>query len=185
MRSLITTSTQENQKNSPFLRLPPELRNKIYELALDEGTVQMRRRYLAPPSFLAQHDKHGPQNLVLTCRQIHHEALPLLYKLCTFVFDQGSLDNGTTWKLHRKACKRIRVMRISGHEVAKWCEADGYGGTYSKALRGMHGKRMTALERVCVERQRGLGSTWRVAEVVQHVFSDSVLEVVVDAFPCW
>ena len=116
---------------------------------------------------------------------IHHETLPLLYKLCTFVFDQGSLDNGTTWKLHRKARKGIRVIRVSGHEVAKWCEADGCGGVYSKSLRGMHGNRMTALSRVYVERQRGLGSTWRVVEVVQHVFGDPKLEVVVDRFSCW
>jgi hypothetical protein len=140
----------------------------------------MRRRYLAPPSFLTQRPNRSPQNLVLACRQIHYEALPLLYELCTFNFDQHSLDNGNTWKLNRKALKGIQTIRISAQEVWNWCEAYSYGVEYSKGL-----TRMEALKQVCVERHRGLRDVGMVVEIVRMVFGDEELEVVVDGLPAW
>jgi hypothetical protein len=37
---LIKTSAQLNQQHSPILRLPAELRNKIYDYAMDTNTTE-------------------------------------------------------------------------------------------------------------------------------------------------
>ncbi|KAF9693809.1 hypothetical protein EKO04_008545 [Ascochyta lentis] len=56
---------EENQKNSPLLRLPAEIRNIIYAYALSTATVRHRRRGLS-----VYHDN----SMLLTCRQIRYEA---------------------------------------------------------------------------------------------------------------
>ncbi|KAF2846312.1 hypothetical protein T440DRAFT_521876 [Plenodomus tracheiphilus IPT5] len=80
----LESKTLENQPNSPLLRLPAELRNKIYMYTLPEKTVevvfQAFRSYLYPGHLLPC----SSASLVLTRRQIRHEALPLFYAYCTF-----------------------------------------------------------------------------------------------------
>ena len=77
------------------------------------------------------------------------------------------------------------MIRISGQEVVSWCQADRYGGEYSERLVSMHGERMEALKRVCVERHRGVSNVARVEEVVRKVSGVQELVVVVDGFPAW
>lgn len=54
--------SEENQEYSPLLKLPGELRNKIYSFVADSGPAQ------AVP-------------LHLICRQIYHEAKPFNFSL--------------------------------------------------------------------------------------------------------
>ncbi|KAK1908711.1 hypothetical protein P3342_009562 [Pyrenophora teres f. teres] len=64
--------TEANAKNSPLLRLAAELRTMIYEYALDNTIVLVRYPYEVP--------------LILTCRQIQHEAQPLTFAHGTFYY---------------------------------------------------------------------------------------------------
>ena len=71
--------------NSPLLKLPPELRVRIYELCLQKATpfiieaMPKRRKKNNPPPI-----KPYPFPLVATCRQIRREAEGLIYALNTF-----------------------------------------------------------------------------------------------------
>jgi hypothetical protein len=72
-------STKINQRNSPLLRLPAEIRNTIYELALHDVTTKLvlkkgqRNRKLGRSTAL-----------VHTCRQTRHEAQPMFNALTKF-----------------------------------------------------------------------------------------------------
>ncbi|KAH6639846.1 hypothetical protein C7974DRAFT_470275, partial [Boeremia exigua] len=65
--------TQRNQNNSPLLRLPAELRNRIYEFAFDAATL---RRDLSPTSAGRYFVVPDTPRLTLVCRQIHFETRP-------------------------------------------------------------------------------------------------------------
>ncbi|KAI4644123.1 uncharacterized protein J4E78_009707 [Alternaria triticimaculans] len=74
--------TLKNQLDSPLLRLPAEIRNKIYTyvslstkievIGVLEDLSPNYTFYLRAPGF------------VKSCKQIHHEATTLLYSLATF-----------------------------------------------------------------------------------------------------
>jgi hypothetical protein len=62
-------STKANQKNSPFLRLPAELRNQIYALACDTMIV-----HEPPRRGSAMRCMRSGSGLRLICRQVNHEV---------------------------------------------------------------------------------------------------------------
>ena len=70
------TPTNEDKKvSSPLLKLSPELRNRIYEFALqEEDYIEIISR-LKPPSLLS------------TCTRIHDEATALWFELNNFAAD--------------------------------------------------------------------------------------------------
>jgi hypothetical protein len=88
--------TRRNQLESPFLRLPAEIRNQIYEHAFD------RVVWVDPPTFWFPWDrKTKPPNysefpLLQTCRQINHEAMPIAFRNCTFNFTDAAFHFRTT-----------------------------------------------------------------------------------------
>ncbi|KAK7519306.1 uncharacterized protein IWZ02DRAFT_433845 [Phyllosticta citriasiana] len=79
---------QQQQKTSPFLRLPGELRNQIYEHLLTSPSLpslqqKARNCHTATAcSKLPRADIHPA--ILSTCRQIHAEATPILYARNTF-----------------------------------------------------------------------------------------------------
>lgn len=131
----------ENAENSPFLRLPREIREKIYSYLFvnrfifrikhspkDRRLVQSHCLY--PPTWHErQHIRTGPERwcgfhvampgkdinpaLIKTCRQIYTEVTPLIYS--TNTFDIGNLDDliflNQTIRSNRMAS--IRFLRIS------------------------------------------------------------------------
>jgi hypothetical protein len=87
---LSTNSTEANARNSPFLRLPGELRNQIYDEAFDDAYLGVYKRL----GFFARIFKRNSRSLrgaaafaLLTCKQIRHEALLLLFPAATFYFN--------------------------------------------------------------------------------------------------
>lgn len=66
-------SSQINQIQSPFLRLPPELRNRIYSLILHRATLRVtgsKRRRIPQRN----HIERDNASLLRTCRQVYYEA---------------------------------------------------------------------------------------------------------------
>ncbi|UPX16782.1 uncharacterized protein EKO05_0007168 [Ascochyta rabiei] len=66
--------TKQNHLASPLLRLPAELRNRIYELAFDSATV---KRDLNPCAAKRYHVVFNSARLLLACRQLRYEAFPI------------------------------------------------------------------------------------------------------------
>ncbi|MCJ1333450.1 hypothetical protein MMC10_010149 [Thelotrema lepadinum] len=67
------------QPNSSLLSLPPEIRNDIYERVFDYMVFDARSLSYGPRNFTAK-------NLLLTCKQIHTEAIKVFYSTTTFHF---------------------------------------------------------------------------------------------------
>ncbi|TLD25891.1 putative lysosomal cobalamin transporter [Venturia nashicola] len=70
----------------PFLKLPAELRNRIYHLALvpDDPiqlteTVKKNRRHVATRTQRSVLQQRISHNILRTCKQVYYEAAPVLY----------------------------------------------------------------------------------------------------------
>ncbi|PPJ60718.1 hypothetical protein CBER1_03474 [Cercospora berteroae] len=114
-RRALTASKQHRKRPSYFLRLPPELCNRIYEEAFNT-TVTFSQSYNRPPKW------HKNNGIVLVCRQTHRESIGLYYICHTFNFS-GS-DNKDlakfciTWLRnikgeHRKLIRHIELDTFS------------------------------------------------------------------------
>ncbi|OMP83705.1 hypothetical protein BK809_0005086 [Diplodia seriata] len=78
---------QQQQQISPFLRLPGELRNEIYEMLLTPPDLTQQQRRAASYHSSACRDlpKADIHPAILsTCKQIHDEATLILYARNTF-----------------------------------------------------------------------------------------------------
>ena len=83
-------STQANAKNSPLLRLPGELRNRIYEHALADSFIEpmsYQRTVSRHPRESSNPPMSATVSLIRTCRQTRSEAEPLFFAHTTFGFD--------------------------------------------------------------------------------------------------
>lgn len=92
-------STVSNSRDSPLLRLPPELRNRIYELTLGGLRISVDEMYLrfhkrmprktsiqsdSSTSVLPRAYSHAICLFPSTCRQIYSETATLLFELNRF-----------------------------------------------------------------------------------------------------
>ncbi|KAF2833556.1 hypothetical protein CC86DRAFT_11628 [Ophiobolus disseminans] len=109
--------TQRNATSCPFLRLPAELRNHIYQAAFQGATSTIKERWKEDSQFEEDHHQ-AACSLVFTCRQIRHEALPALYALS--IFDISTPD-GTCERnvkiLDSFSFKHIQCLEV-GHNDA-------------------------------------------------------------------
>ena len=107
-------SAKRNSIESPLLRLPPELRNKIWQYALGEHCIDIRDLNTEEPTA-SIHDNHTPSpdphhhplfirptfQLPKVCRQTYLESSPYIYTLNTFAFH--SLATLDRWIKNRHA----------------------------------------------------------------------------------
>lgn len=78
--TLTKDSTEANQANSILLRLPPVLRNRVYQYAF-HGYFKVYHK-----ERLTHRCRQSSKALIGTCLQIRSEATPLLYSVSTFYF---------------------------------------------------------------------------------------------------
>lgn len=119
-KSTTAMATKEDspQTASPpsFFKLPPELRNRIYEEAFDTTVTRtpLHRRLEA---------SEGNHGIVLACKQTYCEAIGLYYSCSTFKFS-GESDAfwmiqlcvewlGNMWRAHRGMIERIEFDTLS------------------------------------------------------------------------
>ncbi|KAH7076551.1 hypothetical protein BKA63DRAFT_381632, partial [Paraphoma chrysanthemicola] len=79
-------STARNQRESPFLRLPPECRNLIYEHALGGRIYRFKDTVHRSHAVLDTKGEHHILGLLYVCHQIYSEASLFPYSLNTFSF---------------------------------------------------------------------------------------------------
>ena len=80
------------QKQSAFLRLPPEIRNMVYELIF-QGEVTNIPSY----SKIRETGKIRAPALLRTCKQVHYEALAMYYSLAMFFFSRITTNGAKRW----------------------------------------------------------------------------------------
>ncbi|KAK5725041.1 hypothetical protein LTR17_013332 [Elasticomyces elasticus] len=83
----------------PFLRLPPELRNNIYELCIPRGNARV-----PSPCHCHQWDPAVEPAITKVCREIRSESLPIFYDCNTIEFHTLRYNFSTLFA----HCKRIR-----------------------------------------------------------------------------
>lgn len=81
------------QQNSPLLSLPAELRNSIYEYTFLLSPVELRPRK-RPSNPKGRLTASG---LLLACKQIHQEAMPIYYSATTFYLDVAPVSRIAEW----------------------------------------------------------------------------------------
>ena len=85
---------------SRFIRLPAELRNRIYQFTFHDTTVKAYERKKHHKQLHSK--KYQPScGLIFVCRQIRHEVLGSFYAASTFDFTnvRQGLHAGTVWWL--------------------------------------------------------------------------------------
>jgi len=129
-RALLTPppGTQHNQLSSPLLRLPAELRDKIYTYALSdyEWIIEPYNNVLK----CWQRSEYAFA-LLRTCRQIHFEACHFRYTLGNFVFMRP--NDARLWAKsladHNRALVTSIEFRIESHGLEPVWTRNGFGYT--------------------------------------------------------
>jgi len=104
---LTKDSTEANQANSTLLRLPPELRNRVYQYAF-YGYFKVYHK-----EYLTHRCRQSSKALNGTCLQIRSEATPLLYSISTFYFKRVSHIKIFADNVGKERRGLIRSIRMS------------------------------------------------------------------------
>ncbi|KAF1360413.1 hypothetical protein EJ07DRAFT_177113 [Lizonia empirigonia] len=116
-----------NQQQSPLLRLPPEIRNMIWEKR-DFKLVKWQNRGRFSPIEMA--------NFSLVCRQIHAETALLPFRMGSVTFGIGfimgpeSARQNVNWFLSRLTATQLGVIRdvsVAVHPLSPWFQPPGSG----------------------------------------------------------
>ncbi|KAF2127147.1 hypothetical protein P153DRAFT_368483 [Dothidotthia symphoricarpi CBS 119687] len=108
--------TQASQLNSPLLRLPAELRNKIYEYIFYDTRVSFARQvfFLPPRPYYPSH------TILLACRQIWHESLPTFHRNIVLQFHcLRDLEDILTDKKYLATYTAVRTIILDVSIAAK------------------------------------------------------------------
>ena len=118
--SQLISSARRNQQQSPLLRLPAELRERIYNLVYDVTHVDVYTQL----DSTAQKTKQlvqRPSNLFQACRQAHYEWEPHRWKFSVLVISEGFgsfHEFATTLNTTKCELSNFRVLRIDA-ELAR------------------------------------------------------------------
>ncbi|KAK3071241.1 Tap42 interacting protein [Teratosphaeriaceae sp. CCFEE 6253] len=109
------TEKQNTVATFPFMKLPPELRNHVYELCMSPGT-----QYNAIPGACGCYQKdtrciRAPP-ITETCRQIRTEALPVFY-ICTDIEHHVRRTDFSRLFAHCKSIRAWGVKRIGSIDI--------------------------------------------------------------------
>lgn len=121
--------SQRNQLESPFLRLPTELRNTIYDHVSRASTLDVSISHRGFGRAARSDDVHAIYNipLRLTCRQIKVETADLIYEAINFgcymnvSIIESYLSQRTALQL--ESIKTIRISRDKYFNPSDWDSA--------------------------------------------------------------
>ncbi|KAH7086750.1 hypothetical protein FB567DRAFT_628841 [Paraphoma chrysanthemicola] len=172
-----TNRAERNDRESPLLRLPREIRNIIYEYALSgvESTCSSqyptatygRRRRLFGPGF---RDPPQPCGLVQVCSKIYHEAKLLPLGLGTLRCPSVGALKALYKKLPEAQSQRVKDMVLV---VTMQCENNLEGASFASMFPGvrrvtmeMDGAQRSALRNLSDAEIRG--QLWLVMALMEQ-----------------
>ncbi|KAK3636520.1 hypothetical protein LTR56_014146 [Elasticomyces elasticus] len=126
--------SNEKAVTPPFLRLPAELRNTIYELVLPRDKHYTPRRTASSHECRNLEPVDNPA-LLATCRQIRDEALPMFYDTNSFnlwmgdwgsIFGENRFPDTLVWLQSMSAGTVASMTKLTMHGAALY-EAGGFG----------------------------------------------------------
>ncbi|KAL1603993.1 hypothetical protein SLS60_005585 [Paraconiothyrium brasiliense] len=158
-------SAQRNSTQSPLLRLPPEIRNKIWEYAIGGFNIKVFRtrscEHLKELSYyaddLSEKLSRPTFHLHKVCRQAYVETAPLIYTLNTFGFYKVSAMD--RW---------IKLRPIGQLQLITSIEVPfSYFSLYIQGLRTKFRKRFPNLKRIGLD-EYGATHATKKDETVQE-----------------
>jgi hypothetical protein len=109
---LTIASTLANQSTSPLLRLPAELRNRIYTLTFSNKIVRVVPSRLRGAS--GQDNKYtGPVALLLTSRQLYAETSNLFLRTCIFDISPAVSRHEFIETVGHRRCKKVEAVMVT------------------------------------------------------------------------
>jgi hypothetical protein len=134
-----------NQLNSPLLRLPGEIRNRIYEYTFSESVVVVSDGY-ANRSYTRKNNT--PLHILATCQQIRHEATSFFWKHCTIDAQRSRYLGDVKKAMGSENCARVTSLNMREGAVAVYIR---YNLNKSRTKR-FHLEDFPAVQRICVWR---------------------------------
>ncbi|KAI4714407.1 hypothetical protein J4E89_000087 [Alternaria sp. Ai002NY15] len=106
--------TLRNQLESPLLRLPAELRNKIYVYVGAATIIQVVTRSPTPANAeeYTKLLKYPQPDLLNTCKQVRQEGSSLLYKYALFDLSKCSLLAVLFHRCDDNCCERMTSVKV-------------------------------------------------------------------------
>lgn len=173
----LDTATQASYLSQPFpfLELPGEIRNKVYDLLVPETRVvisgshpQKELKQMKVREPLKQHKRpHNrlsgkftgdavPTALLFACRQMNEEVVELIYARTTFCFDRIVVINKFLNKVPAAGARRIEKLEIThvGYAEPQWTANREWklrhDAKWSMTLQAIK-KEMTGLDRLSLD----------------------------------
>ncbi|KAI4648202.1 hypothetical protein J4E93_004614 [Alternaria ventricosa] len=143
-------STQRNQLESPLLKLPGEVRNKIYNYVFSVGSVHFGRSHHHYRTSETDYVPEGcdPTDLLdvtSTCRQIRSDTSTLLFKNNVIIIDDQKLSKMVD-QLEPHQLEAIKALEIIFYDLKGWIPN---WTTISRQF-AREFKHMLALERISI-----------------------------------
>jgi hypothetical protein len=108
--------TEDNLTNSPLLRLPPELRNKIHKDIFSSAVITVRQPFMWHDIYPgANHNHKGAIAFLETCRQVNSEVSGMYYALSTF-----NIEGFQVLKFPAEALPRASSGKLISIEMCAW-----------------------------------------------------------------
>ena len=108
--------TQLNQRDSTFLRLPAEIRNRIYESACCQSVVILYPGDRSRKRYPDDGRDEAPKGLMFACRQTYHEAYQYILDHCIFSF----IGMQRKSKKYLKLQGLIRSVELNSYQYPIW-----------------------------------------------------------------
>jgi hypothetical protein len=127
-------SARSNQRNSPLLRLPAELRNRIYHYTFMGSSVEVRQVGYRNMFVVVSDTFQRTVSLLLVCHQLYHEALSTFYELSALEFTHSGMrlmEGAYPNRGVPPAWKKYHRIKLGGELVNKWIHC----GTILSSLR--------------------------------------------------
>ncbi|RMZ66263.1 3 exoribonuclease family [Pyrenophora seminiperda CCB06] len=111
-------SAYANQSDSPFMRLPGELRNQVYEYYFSDSIMIIKdtdpdNETEEGKWFKNRYHNTRPSDLLETCRQIRDEVTPLFWSHITCGLHIYTPPQRLESLMGRSKCALIRKLRIT------------------------------------------------------------------------
>ncbi|KAF2831194.1 hypothetical protein CC86DRAFT_136217 [Ophiobolus disseminans] len=144
--------TVRNQHESPFLRLAPEIRNKLYSLILGGRTYRFKDAIDRGHAVLETNGERHVLGLLLVCHQIYSEASLLPYSLNKFSFREFDISLNPFLDhrrlAHFQAITRIELVTYQAEHMWAGSHCDSELLEEVESTRAW--ERLPNLEEICV-----------------------------------
>ncbi|KAH7399643.1 hypothetical protein BKA66DRAFT_452267 [Pyrenochaeta sp. MPI-SDFR-AT-0127] len=158
----LTRTTPQSQRDNLLLRLPAELRNRIYELVLGGRTYRFKDTVCTNHARLDTSERHI-FGLLYVCRQIHFETALLPYSMNIFSFRDFDISLYPFLKERSPAQFRsLRSLELITYQAGQmWAEPELFSENFTEEVRVLARLPNLRHVRMIIDTKESLYRGWR------------------------